>query len=204
MFFIGKEFIKPTKKLRMLALLQALSENCRLSQSRLAKFSHTSSAMVHQYLAELHKKGQIDFQPVDKKSYMYSLTEKGMADRRNYMDAYCAEMVQAYAAIKGLIRRRLEALEASGIRRVALFGAAETCEVVLSSLEGTPYTVEGIFDNAPHKQGTHFHDHLVLPPSALADLDVDAIIITSFAKQDDIYKQLASMPSAANREIIRL
>lgn len=204
MFFIGKEFIKPTKKLRILALLQALSENSRLSQSRLGKFSHTSSAMVHQYLADLQKNGQIDFQPIDKKSYMYSLTEKGMADRRTFMESYCSEMVQAYASIKNQIRRKLEPLQDRGVIRLALFGAAETCELVLNALEGTRFTVVGILDNAPQKQGKLFHDHTILAPSALADLEVEAIVITSFAQQDDIFKQLVSMPSAANREIIRL
>jgi len=203
-FFIGKEFIKPTKKLRILALLQALSENNRLSQSRLGKFSHTSSAMVHQYLSDLHKEGKLDFKPIDKKSYMYSLTTKGMAARRTYMEEYCTEMVQAYAAIKSLIRRKLEHLEDSKIQKLALFGAAETCEIVISALKGSQYEIVGILDNAPHKQGTLFHDHLIQSPDALADLEVDAIIISSFAQQDDIFKQLVSMPSAANREIIRL
>lgn len=204
MFFIGKEFIKPTKKLRILALLQALSENSRLSQSRLGKFSHTSSAMVHQYLSDMQKAGQIEFQPVDKKSFMYSLTEKGSTGRRELMEAYCTEMVQAYASIKGLIRRRLEPLMERGISRVALFGAAETCELVLSALQGSHFVIAGILDNAPHKQGKTFHDHIILAPAALADLEVEAIVITSFAQQDDIFKQLVSMPSAANREIIRL
>lgn len=204
MFFIGKEFIKPTKKLRILSLLQALSENSRLSQSKLGKFSHTSSAMVHQYLADLQKQGQIDFQPVDGKSYMYSLTSKGMASRRAFMDAYCTEMVQAYAAIKQLVRDKLEVLNENTIGTVALFGAAETCELVLSALEDTPYEVAGIFDNAQHKQGTLFHDHRILPPDALADLDADAVIITSFAKQDEIFRQLNAMPGLANRKIIKL
>ncbi|MFV0349099.1 MAG: winged helix-turn-helix transcriptional regulator [Halodesulfovibrio sp.] len=204
MFFIGKDFIKPTKKLRMLALLQALSENSRLSQSRLGKFSHTSSAMVHQYLSDMQKAGQIEYQPVDKKSFMYSLTEKGSADRRELMDSYCSEMVRAYASIKGLIRRRLEPLMERGIRRVALFGAAETCELVLTVLQGSHFEIAGILDNAPHKQGKEFHDHIIQSPAALADLDVEAIVITSFAQQEDIYNQLVSMPATTGKDIIRL
>ncbi|UZP66147.1 winged helix-turn-helix transcriptional regulator [Desulfovibrio mangrovi] len=204
MFFIGKEFIKPTKKLRMLAILQALSENSRLSQSRLGKFSHTSSAMVHQYLSDMQKTGQLVFQPVDKKSFMYSLTEKGSSDRRDMMEEYCTEMVQAYASIKRLIKRRLEPLTERGLKRVALFGAAETCELVLTALEGSGFEIAGILDNAPQKQGKTFRNHTILAPAALADLDVEAIVITSFAQQDDIFNQLVSMPSAADREIIRL
>lgn len=204
MFFIGKEFIKPTKKLRMLAILQALSENSRLSQSRLGKFSHTSSAMVHQYLSDMQKTGQLVFQPVDKKSFMYSLTEKGSSDRRDMMEEYCTEMVQAYASIKRLIKRRLEPLTERGLKRIALFGAAETCELVLTALEGSGFEIAGILDNAPQKQGKAFRNHTILAPAALADLDVEAIVITSFAQQDDIFNQLVSMPSAADREIIRL
>jgi len=203
-FFLGKQFIKPTVKLRILALLQALSENSRLSQTRLGKFCHTSSAMVHKYLAEMQGQGLVDFQPVDKKSYMYALTPKGVAERKTLMETYCSEMVQAYASLKQIVRRRLEPLTEEGITRVALFGAAETCEVVLTALQGSGCTVVGILDNASRKQGTRFHDHTVLPPESLAHLDAQAVIITSFARQDDIYRQLAAMPAMREKKIFTL
>jgi len=160
--------------------------------------------MVNQYLSDMQNEGQLEFQPVDRKSFMYSLTEKGSSDGRDMMEDYCTEMVQAYASIKELIKRKLESFEERGIRRIALFGAAETCELTLAALEGSQFEIAGILDNAPQKQGKTFHDHMILAPAALADLEVEAIVITSFAQQDDIFKQLVSIPSAANREIIRL
>ncbi len=204
MFFIGKQFIRPSKKLRILALLQALSENTRLSQSRLSAFCHTSSAMVHQYLADLHQNGSVEFLPVDKKSYQYSLTEQGSNSRQALMEAYCTEMVQAYASIKHLIRRRLARLETTGVQRLALFGAAETGELVLTALEESPFVVCGVLDNDPRKQGTRFRNHTVLAPEALETLNAEAIVITSFAQQDAIFAQLSAMPAVADKEIMRL
>ncbi len=227
MFFQGKDYIRPSKKLRLLSVVQALTENERLSQTQLARFSRTSSAMVNQYLAELHREGMVQFAPVNRKSFAYRLTDKGQEARRNMMEQYCAEMVRGFASIKELVRRRLEPLaerrnasdlqEAatqSGLHtaplRIALFGAAETGEVVLAALEGTPFDVTLVVDNDDAKHGTPFHGHTVQPPAALlaapGQLAVDAVVVASFAHQRAIQQQLLAMPGMPEsaREVVVL
>lgn len=239
MFFQGKDYIRPSKKLRLLSVVQALTENERLSQTQLARFSRTSSAMVNQYLAELHREGMVQFAPVNRKSFAYRLTDKGQEARRNMMEQYCAEMVRGFASIKELVRRRLEPLAerrgrisapvvpfapapepgqppqpAAPLRldtlRLALFGAAETGEVVLAALEGTPFEVTLVVDNDAAKHGTPFHGHTVQPPAALLTepglLAVDAVVVSSFAHQRAIQQQLLAMPGMPEsaREVVVL
>ncbi|NHZ46876.1 winged helix-turn-helix transcriptional regulator [Nitratidesulfovibrio liaohensis] len=219
MFFQGKDYIRPSKKLRLLSVVQALTENERLSQTQLARFSRTSSAMVNQYLAELHREGMVQFAPVNRKSFAYRLTDKGQEARRNMMEQYCAEMVRGFASIKELVRRRLEPLaerRAHGAPlhtaslRIALFGAAETGEVVLAALEGTPFEVALVVDNDAAKHGTPFHGHTVQPPAALlaapGQLAVDAVVVSSFAHQRTIQQQLLAMPGMPEsaREVVVL
>jgi len=224
MFFQGKDYIRPSKKLRLLSVVQALTENERLSQTQLARFSRTSSAMVNQYLAELHREGMVQFAPVNRKSFAYRLTDKGQEARRNMMEQYCAEMVRGFASIKELVRRRLEPLterrDAQNARaqpaphitplRIALFGAAETGEVVLAALEGTPFEVTLVLDNDAAKHGTPFHGHTVQPPAALlaapGQLAVDAVVVSSFAHQRTIQQQLLTMPGMPEsaREVVVL
>ena len=202
MFFQGKDFIRPSKKLRLLSVVQALTENERLSQTQLARFSRTSSAMVNQYLAELHREGMVQFAPVNRKSFAYKLTDKGQEARRSMLEQYCAEMVCGFTAIKELVRRRLEPLAARHAEgapiRLALFGAAETGEVVLAALEGTPFDVALVVDNDDAKHGAPFHGHTVQPPAALlagpGRLAVDAVVVSSFAHQRAIQQQLLAMP----------
>lgn len=222
MFFQGKDYIRPSKKLRLLSVVQALTENERLSQTQLARFSRTSSAMVNQYLAELHREGMVQFAPVNRKSFAYRLTDKGQEARRNMMEQYCAEMVRGFASIKELVRRRLEPLaegrDAAKVQgtaarpglRIALFGAAETGEVVLAALEGTPFEVTLVVDNDDAKHGTPFHGHTVQPPAALlaspGQLAVDAVVVASFAHQRAIQQQLLAMPGmpGSAREVVVL
>ncbi len=224
MFFQGKDYIRPSKKLRLLSVVQALTENERLSQTQLARFSRTSSAMVNQYLAELHREGMVQFAPVNRKSFAYRLTDKGQEARRNMMEQYCAEMVRGFASIKELVRRRLEPLterrdaQNAGAQpaphitplRIALFGAAETGEVVLAALEGTPFEVIMVVDNDIAKHGTPFHGHAVQPPAALlaapGQLAVDAVVVASFAHQRTIQQQLLTMPGMPEsaREVVVL
>lgn len=233
MFFQGKDYIRPSKKLRLLSVVQALTENERLSQTQLARFSCTSSAMVNQYLAELHREGMVQFAPVNRKSFAYRLTDKGQEARRNMMEQYCAEMVRGFASIKELVRRRLEPLAERRGRlsapapepdqppqaavplrlaplRLALFGAAETGEVVLAALEGTPFEVTLVVDNDTAKHGTPFHGHTVQPPAVLLTepglLAVDAVVVSSFAHQRAIQQQLLAMPGMPEsaREVVVL
>lgn len=226
MFFQGKDYIRPSKKLRLLSVVQALTENERLSQTQLARFSRTSSAMVNQYLAELHREGMVQFAPVNRKSFAYKLTDKGQEARRSMLEQYCAEMVRGFASIKELVRRRLEPLAARHAEgapipsalapprlaplRLALFGAAETGEVVLAALEGTPFAVTMVVDNDETKHGAPFHGHTVQPPAALLAepglLAVDAVVVASFAHQRAIQQQLLAMPGMPEsaREVVVL
>ncbi|MBZ2172010.1 winged helix-turn-helix transcriptional regulator [Nitratidesulfovibrio sp. SRB-5] len=219
MFFQGKDYIRPSKKLRLLSVVQALTENERLSQTQLARFSRTSSAMVNQYLAELHREGMVQFAPVNRKSFAYRLTDKGQEARRHMMEQYCAEMVRGFASIKELVRRRLEPLAEGRAPdappcpaplHLALFGAAETGEVVLAALEGTPFAVTLVVDNDTAKHGTPFHGHTVQPPAALlaapGQLAVDAVVVASFAHQRTIQQQLLAMPGMPEsaREVVVL
>lgn len=221
MFFQGKDYIRPSKKLRLLSVVQALTENERLSQTQLARFSRTSSAMVNQYLAELHREGMVQFAPVNRKSFAYKLTDKGQEARRSMLEQYCAEMVRGFASIKELVRRRLEPLAARHAEgaptpsalaplRLALFGAAETGEVVLAALEGTPFAVTLVVDNDEAKHGATFHGHTVQPPAALLAepglLAVDAVVVASFAHQRAIQQQLLAMPGmpGSAREVVVL
>jgi FlaA1/EpsC-like NDP-sugar epimerase len=74
---------------------------------------------------------------------------------------------------------------------VALFGAAETGEVALAASRGTPVDVVAVVDNDPVKQGAQFAHLTVASPAILDTLQIDAVIVASFAHQEELCRQLA-------------
>jgi DNA-binding MarR family transcriptional regulator len=204
MLILDNHYFKPTTKLRTLALLEAVASDGRMSQQDMACRTALSIAMVNQYIRGMESKGLLRCEPVNGKSYRYLLAEEGQRTRREYFGQYCAEIVQSYTTLKNMVQQQLSPLLERGLTRLVLYGASETCEVVLSSLTESGFTVVALVDSDPSKQGKMFRGHLVSPPEALDRLECDAVVITSFGRQEEIYRQLAQQPATQQLEIVRL
>jgi len=204
MIIQDREYIKPSKVARVLSILQALSMDCDLSQQELGNRSGLSGAMVNQYLRELSASGMVRFVPANGKSFRYVLTEQGEALRRRMFAVFSSELVRLYSALKMSILDRLKALERAEMFKVVLFGASETCEVVLSSMRHSPFEVVALVDNDPEKHGNLFHGQVICSPRILDDVRCQAIIITSYGHQDEIRAQLAPLARRRNMEIVQL
>ena len=196
-------YLKPSKSTRVLAILDALSRDSSLSQFELGKRLNLSGAMVNQYLKQLQSSGLVEFLPVNGKSYRYALTDRGQQSRREMFSDYSSETVRLYTTIKDFVLEKLSSLREQGKIRLALFGAAETCEVVLSALRYTDFKVIGLLDNDKRKQGQIFNGHVVSAPHVLDHVDCDAVVITSFGKQTEIYEQLKPYSEKRGFQIVR-
>ena len=201
---IQKRFFKPGKESRMLSILDGIHGRARISQQEMGHKAALSGAMVNKYVKTLHQGGLITLTPVNGKSFSYGLTQEGESQRRAMLGQFCAEIVQVYSALKESIREKLAGLLDQGLTQVALFGAAETCQVVLAALEDTPFRVVAIIDNDPSKHGQAFRGHRVVSPSLLPTIPCQAVIISSFGRQDEIYGQLTAPAAARNLQIVRL
>ena len=196
-------YLKPSKNSRVLAILDTLSRDSSLSQFELGRQLNLSGAMVNQYLKQLQSDGLVEFLPVNGKSYRYSLTDEGQQSRRKMFSAYSSETVRLYSTIKEFVLDKLEILETEGKLRLALFGASETCEVVLSALRDSRFQVVTLLDNDSAKQGQIFNGHVVSAPHVLDQVDCDAVVITSFGKQGEIYEQLKPYSEKRGFQIVR-
>lgn len=196
-------YLKPSKSTRVLAILEALTRDSGLSQFELGKRLNLSGAMVNQYLKQLQEKGLVEFLPVNGKSYRYALTDRGQQSRREMFSDYSSETVRLYTTIKDFVLERLGELLDGGKTRLALFGASETCEVVLSALRDTNFQIMILLDNDPRKQGQIFNGHVVSAPHVIDQVDCDAVVITSFGKQAEIYEQLKPYSKKRGFQIVR-
>ena len=114
-----------------------------------------------------------------------------------------SETVRLYTTIKDFVLEKLSGLREEGKRRLGLFGASETCEVVLSALRDTEFQVMLLLDNDTRKQGQIFNGHVVSAPHVLDQVDCDAVVITSFGKQTEIYGQLKPYSEKRGFQIVR-
>lgn len=197
------KYLKPSKETRVLAILDSLATESDLSQYELGRRLKLSGAMINQYLNSLQSERLVEFLPVNGKSFRYVLTPDGDAMRRRMFSDYSSETIRLYSTVKSFIQNRLRGLKPRGVKRLALFGASETCEVVLSALRESDFIVVALLDNDPAKHGRNFHGHVVAHPQVLESLRCDAVVVTSFGKQDEIYEQLKPLCESRGIDIMR-
>ncbi len=196
-------YLKPSKNTRVLAILDSLAHDSGLSQYELGRRLNLSGAMINQYLKQLQADELVEFMPVNGKSYRYVLTPDGEKRRRKMFSDYSSETIRLYTTVKDFVLDKLEHLRAQGKTRLVLFGASETCEVVLSALKDSSFQVVLLLDSDKNKQGLIFHGHVVSAPHVLEQVDCDAVVITSFGRQDEIYEQIQPVASSRGFEIVR-
>ncbi|MEW6667503.1 MAG: winged helix-turn-helix transcriptional regulator [Thermodesulfobacteriota bacterium] len=180
-------FHMPAIKLRRLSVLMAIHNSPRLSQHKIARITHLSSSMVNNYIKKLQREGLIQVTGTTNRTQGYHLTPAGQNKLISLILEYSSEMIQLYGAAKRQVAERLKRFHEEGISSLALFGAAETAEVVYAALKDTPLTVTGIVDSDPAKQGTRFNGFVIQEPARLKEMQADAVLVTSFARQEEIH-----------------
>lgn len=205
MFLVNKTYYRPSKAARYLAILDTLAQDSQVSQTELGRRANLSGAMVNQYLKEMAETNLIEFERVNGKSYRYLLTDEGEARRRTMFSSFSSETVQIYTALKAAIVHKLANLKSRSLVKLVLFGASETCEIVLQALRATGgFEVMALVDNDPAKAGKTLGGYIISPPVVLGSLRPQAVVITSYGCQEEIHGQLQELYGQHNVEIIRL
>lgn len=201
---LRKQYYAPSKDTWVLAILDALSLDSNLSQRDLGRRLGISGAVINQRLRELQNRSLLRFEVRNGKSYRYILTPEGESLREEMVSRCTSEAIHIYTALKRHCRERLEWLRARNIIKIAMFGASETCEVVISALSDMPFKVMALVDNDVAKHGTVFHGYVVSSPRILELVDCQAVLITSFGRQSEIREQLAPLCRTRGVEIVSL
>ncbi len=180
-------FLTPSKRYRRLSVMLAIHNTPKISQHRMADLTHLSSSMVNNYIKELHKKDLITITGKTNRTRRYHLTPAGRQELISLLLSYSSEIIQLYTEAKRELAGRLHSMQKQGIQTVILFGASETAEVVLAAMKTTRLTLKGVVDSDPEKQGMALNGVTVQSPETLAEIQADAVLITSFGRQEEIY-----------------
>lgn len=184
-------FLRPQPDLNILNIMLELSRQPDTSQHGLAEHLGLSPTAINKFIKLLDKNGLVEIIGNSKRSMSYHLTEAGHRHRDALLIAFSADVARIYATLKRLTRGRINDLLAEGLRKVVLFGAAETCELVMSAAEGTALEVIGLVDSDPRKQGAMLRDLVIGMPENITWMKPDGVIITSSGHQEEIFRSIS-------------
>lgn len=183
-------FLAPSKQYRRFSLLLSVQKNPNITQKQLGHDTFLSCAMVNNYIKELSNEGLLQAAGDSNRDMTYHLTHEGQDFVANNFLSFSAEIVQLYASVRREIVELLFECYATGIRTIVLYGASDTCEIVYSAAQKTELAVTGVVDNDPDKIGTQFFGIIIQSPSRINEIRPDALVITSFARQNEILDAL--------------
>lgn len=189
----NSRFISPTKDFRRLSVLFAINESPENSQNDIGEKTNLSSSMVNNYIKDFKQENLITVTGTTNRTQNYFLTDKGRAVLSELLMGYSAEIVQLYSTVKHEISHILGGFYDEGIRTVVLFGAAETAEIVHAAIKATDLVVIGIVDSSREKQGKPFNGLTIRKPEDIRRINPDGVIITSFARQEEIYHDVLKL-----------
>ena len=189
------KFLLPTKEFRELHILLTIRNHPHSSQHKIGVHVDLSSAMVNSYVKDLVAQGYLELSNRNRRDLNYFLTPSGEEKLTSQLMNYSAEIVQLYSGAKREISKRLhEILDSETHTNIVLYGASDTCELVLQSMESFQHAhVVGIVDGMAEKQNKSMQHHKIFAPKTIASLKPDMVIITSFARQDEIFGQIAHL-----------
>ena len=149
--------------------------------------------MVNNYIKWLKQEGLITIQGRTNRTKQYHLSETGRVMLRQSLLDYSAEIVRLYGSAKSEIANILKLFYNEGIRTIVLFGVAETAEIVHAAAKQTPLVIIGVVDSDESKQGAPFNGLKIRSPSEITEIKPDAVVITSFGRQEEIYRQVRGL-----------
>ncbi len=187
------KFLSPTKKSRRLSVLFSIHAEPDASQHKIAGNTNLSSSMVNNYIKWLKQKGFVFVKGNTNRTQQYHLSDAGHVMLRESLLEYSAEIVRLYSNVKYEIANILKTFYSEGIRTIVLFGVAETAEIVHAAISQTALVITGVVDSDESKQGRIFNGLPIRPPDDIMQIRPDAVVITSFGKQEEIYQKVKNI-----------
>jgi len=181
------KFLHPSPEFRELMILLEIEKNQSLSQNLIAKKVGIVPAMVNRYIKGFVKNNIIKVNGRSKRKMTYHLTQEGISKRNALLFNYMNETIWLYKNAKTEFGRILTEFIKEKIKKIVLFGAGETAEVVFHAARALGFKIIGIVDSSIEKQGKEFMGMTIESPSRIEELGPDGIIITSFGFPKDIY-----------------
>ena len=165
---------------RDLRLLEAVSENSRVTQRRLATRLGIALGLTNIYLKRLSRKGYIKCVNAQPNRITYLITPRGVAEKMRLTYEFMDYSLHLYREVRQHLRGMLREC-ALADRLIAIFGRGEAAELAYLSLKEFGLEPVAIFD---HVGGDSFLGMRVRALVDHAQVAYDLIVVASFDPQE--------------------
>ena len=115
---------------REVQILDAIQVDARISQRTLAGRLGVALGLINVTIKRLASKGYINIVKMDAQQFSYFVTPRGVAEKARRLMAHMSNTLEFYDMSRSLIRKSLEDLERTGVRRIAIYGVGDVAEMV--------------------------------------------------------------------------
>lgn len=141
---------------------------------------------VNRLLSDLVESGYVQVFNRGVRPFAYKVTDDGRRyERRLGLEQY-SWALSSLRRLEQRIRSKLRELKGRGVKRVVFYGAGEIMEATYRVARGVGLRVVGVVDDDPEKQGQRKGRLVVESPSAINELEPDAVLITMLRHAGEI------------------
>ncbi len=176
---------RPNGELRELLIVE-LQRGSNVSQRALARRLGVAVGTVNRLLNDMVEAGYVQVFNRDVRPFAYRVTDDGQRYQRRLGLEHYSWVLGSLRRLEQRIRAKLLELRSRGVERVVFYGAGDVMEATYRVASGVGLQVVGVVDDDPTKQGTRKGGLVVEPPSAINELEPDAVLITTLRHAEEI------------------
>jgi len=173
---------------KSLQILDELSNNNSLTQRDLSSSLGIALGLVNSYIKNLVAKGYITVSTIPPKRYAYYLTPMGFAEKTRLTYDLLQDYTRVYREARKNLKLLFSDLQQQGLNRIVFAGADEVAEIAYLTLQETQLKLIAITDM--ETAGRNFFGLEVQPLASLSGMTCDCVVLTAYAKKDQIYQEL--------------
>jgi DNA-binding MarR family transcriptional regulator len=189
-----------TEPYRSLQILDELSKNDSLTQRDLSSSLGIALGLVNSYIKNLIKKGYITVKAIPSKRYAYYLTPKGFAEKTRLTYDLLHDYTRVYREARKSFKQLFHDLQTAGKKKVVFAGSDETAEIAYLTLQETSLVLLDVIDD--DAAGNSFFGRPIKKLEAVRDMQYDIILVASYVKRNELYKQLIHL--GVDKDVIRI
>lgn len=186
-------FLTATTKLKELSLLRHMEARPDTTQKEMAEVIGAAPSMVNVYLNEYEAKKYIVREYISARTVKYRVTAEGLKRKNYLLITYLHELLKLYKLAEDNVEGFLGELEDKGYRKILLYGAGEVAETILGIIRGRDgglLEVVGVVDDDENKKDKEILGFKIINTRNIEDYEHDAVVITSYAFEDEIMAKL--------------
>ena len=167
-------------------LIVELQRGSNVSQRALARRLGVAVGTVNRLLSDMVEAGYVQVFNRDVRPFAYRVTHDGQRYQRRLGLEQYSWVLGSLHRLEQRIRAKLLELRTRGVERVVFYGAGDVMEATNRVASGVGLQVVGVVDDDPTKQGQRKGGLVVSAPSAINELEPDAVLITTLRHAEEI------------------